>query len=143
VALDEAALRELIARERAELRARAWRIGAASTPSARRPTSAPHGIPAVGPLARAVRPAREKRAAEARPVLGCSENDRTPPGLTNADPPRYEATNKPTIKRILIAVAIVVAIAVVVFATGWTDDRARPGTTGRAPVTAAPSRTSP
>jgi hypothetical protein len=36
--------------------------------------------------------------------------------------------------RILIAVLFVVAILIVVFATGWADDRAKPGSTGRAPV---------
>jgi hypothetical protein len=36
--------------------------------------------------------------------------------------------------RILIALAVVAAILVVVFATGWADDKARPGTRGRAPV---------
>lgn len=36
--------------------------------------------------------------------------------------------------RILLAVLFVVAILIVVFATGWADDRAKPGSTGRAPV---------
>jgi hypothetical protein len=36
--------------------------------------------------------------------------------------------------RILLAVLLVVAILIVVFATGWADDRAEPGSTGRAPV---------
>ena len=36
--------------------------------------------------------------------------------------------------RILITLAIVAAILVVVFATGWADDKARRGTQGRAPV---------
>jgi len=36
--------------------------------------------------------------------------------------------------RILLAVVLVVAILIVVFATGWADDRAKPGSTGRAPV---------
>jgi hypothetical protein len=36
--------------------------------------------------------------------------------------------------RILLAVLLVVAILIVVFATGWADDRAKPGSTGRAPV---------
>jgi hypothetical protein len=41
--------------------------------------------------------------------------------------------------RILLAVLLVVAILIVVFATGWADDRAKPGSRGRAPVsTAAP-----
>ena len=41
--------------------------------------------------------------------------------------------------RIIIAVVFVVAVLVVVFATGWADDRAEPGSRGRAPVsTAAP-----
>jgi hypothetical protein len=41
--------------------------------------------------------------------------------------------------RILLVVVFVAAIVVVVFATGWADDRAKPGSTGRAPV----SRTAP
>jgi hypothetical protein len=36
--------------------------------------------------------------------------------------------------RILLAVVLVVALLIVVFATGWADDRAKPGSTGRAPV---------
>jgi hypothetical protein len=36
--------------------------------------------------------------------------------------------------RILIAVVVVVAVLIVVFATGWADDRAEPGSRGRAPV---------
>jgi hypothetical protein len=36
--------------------------------------------------------------------------------------------------RILLAVLFVVAILIVLFATGWADDRAKPGSTGRAPV---------
>ncbi|MEN3279813.1 MAG: hypothetical protein V7607_953 [Solirubrobacteraceae bacterium] len=36
--------------------------------------------------------------------------------------------------RILIAVLVVVAVLIVVFATGWADDRAKPGSRGRAPV---------
>jgi hypothetical protein len=36
--------------------------------------------------------------------------------------------------RVLILVAVVAAILVVVFATGWADDKARPGTQGRTPV---------
>jgi hypothetical protein len=36
--------------------------------------------------------------------------------------------------RILLAVLLVVALLIVVFATGWADDRAKPGSTGRAPV---------
>jgi hypothetical protein len=37
--------------------------------------------------------------------------------------------------RILLAVLLIVAILIVVFASGWADDRAKPGSTGRAPVT--------
>ena len=41
--------------------------------------------------------------------------------------------------RILLAVLLVVAVLIVVFATGWADDRAKPGSRGRAPVgTTAP-----
>jgi UDP-N-acetylmuramyl pentapeptide phosphotransferase/UDP-N-acetylglucosamine-1-phosphate transferase len=41
--------------------------------------------------------------------------------------------------RILVAVLLVVAVLIVVFATGWADDRAKPGSKGRAPVsTTAP-----
>jgi hypothetical protein len=36
--------------------------------------------------------------------------------------------------RILLAVLFVIAILIVLFATGWADDRAKPGSTGRAPV---------
>jgi hypothetical protein len=41
--------------------------------------------------------------------------------------------------RILIAILIVVAILVVVFATGWADDRAKPGSRGRVPVSSTAS----
>jgi hypothetical protein len=46
------------------------------------------------------------------------------------------------VKRIVIAVLIVAAIVVLLFATGWADDRAPPGTRGRATVN-APSQGSP
>jgi hypothetical protein len=36
--------------------------------------------------------------------------------------------------RILLAVLLVVAFLIVVFATGWADDNAKPGSTGRVPV---------
>jgi hypothetical protein len=36
--------------------------------------------------------------------------------------------------RVLLVVLLVVAILVVVFATGWANDPAKPGSTGRAPV---------
>jgi hypothetical protein len=36
--------------------------------------------------------------------------------------------------RILLVGLLVVAILIVVFAAGWADDRAKPGSTGRAPV---------
>jgi hypothetical protein len=36
--------------------------------------------------------------------------------------------------RILLVVVVVAAILIVVFAAGWADDRAKPGSTGRAPV---------
>jgi hypothetical protein len=36
--------------------------------------------------------------------------------------------------RILLVVVLLAAIVVVAFATGWADDRAKPGSTGRAPV---------
>jgi hypothetical protein len=36
--------------------------------------------------------------------------------------------------RVLLVVLLVAAVLVVVFATGWADDRAKPGSTGRAPV---------
>jgi hypothetical protein len=39
--------------------------------------------------------------------------------------------------RILIAVVVVVAVLIVVFASGWADDRAKPGSRGRAPVSTA------
>jgi hypothetical protein len=42
---------------------------------------------------------------------------------------------RPTTTRILILVVAVAALAVLTFVTGWTDDKAPPGTGGRAPVT--------
>jgi hypothetical protein len=36
--------------------------------------------------------------------------------------------------RILVVLVIVAAILIVVFAAGWADDRAKPGSAGRAPV---------
>jgi hypothetical protein len=36
--------------------------------------------------------------------------------------------------RILLVVLLVAAILVVIFATGWANDRAKPGSRGRAPV---------
>ena len=39
--------------------------------------------------------------------------------------------------RILLAVLLVVAFLIVVFATGWADDRAKPGSTGRATVSSS------
>ena len=47
------------------------------------------------------------------------------------------------LKAIVIAVLIVAAVLVLVFATGWADDRARPGTRGRATVNAPASPQSP
>ena len=44
-----------------------------------------------------------------------------------------------SVSRIMLVVLLVAAIVIVVFAAGWADDKARPGSTGRAPVT----RTSP
>jgi flagellar biosynthesis/type III secretory pathway M-ring protein FliF/YscJ len=38
--------------------------------------------------------------------------------------------------RTLLAIAIVAAIVVVVFVSGWADDKAPPGSQGRAKVTA-------
>lgn len=37
--------------------------------------------------------------------------------------------------RIIIVVVAVAAIVILVFVTGWADDKARPGSTGRVPVT--------
>jgi hypothetical protein len=37
--------------------------------------------------------------------------------------------------RAIIAVLVVAAIIVVAVASGWLDDKAKPGTSGRAPVT--------
>jgi len=37
--------------------------------------------------------------------------------------------------RIIIAVLVVVVLVVLIFATGWSDDRAMPGTSGRGTVT--------
>ena len=45
--------------------------------------------------------------------------------------------------RLAIVVAIVAAILVVVFAAGWADDKARPGTSGRAPVSAPVTTSTP
>jgi hypothetical protein len=36
--------------------------------------------------------------------------------------------------RILLALLLIVAILIVVFASGWADDKAKPGSTGRARV---------
>lgn len=36
--------------------------------------------------------------------------------------------------RILLAALLIVAILIVVFASGWADDKAKPGSTGRTPV---------
>ena len=41
-----------------------------------------------------------------------------------------------TAVRILILLALVAAIVVLMFATGWADDHAPPGSKGRVPVTA-------
>jgi lipopolysaccharide export system protein LptC len=38
--------------------------------------------------------------------------------------------------RVIIIVLAVAALVMVAFAAGWTDDKAKPGTTGRVPVTA-------
>lgn len=38
--------------------------------------------------------------------------------------------------RVLVFVVLVAAIVAVVFATGWADDKAGPGSRGRVPVTA-------
>jgi hypothetical protein len=37
--------------------------------------------------------------------------------------------------RIVILVVTVAAIVILILATGWADDKAQPGTGGRAPVT--------
>jgi putative effector of murein hydrolase LrgA (UPF0299 family) len=39
------------------------------------------------------------------------------------------------VARVVILVVVVAAIVVVMLVTGWADDRARPGSTGRVPVT--------
>jgi hypothetical protein len=40
--------------------------------------------------------------------------------------------------RVLLAVLLVVAILIAVFAAGWADDKARPGSTGRTRVSTSP-----
>jgi hypothetical protein len=40
----------------------------------------------------------------------------------------------------ILVVALVAAILIAVFASGWADDRAKPGSTGRAPVSATTPR---
>jgi hypothetical protein len=40
----------------------------------------------------------------------------------------------------ILVVALVAAILIAVFASGWADDRAKPGSTGRAPVSATAPR---
>lgn len=40
----------------------------------------------------------------------------------------------PSARVLLVVLLLVAAILIVVFATGWADDRAKPGSTGRAPV---------
>jgi hypothetical protein len=45
--------------------------------------------------------------------------------------------------RLLLAILVVAAIVLVMFVTGWADDRAPPGSTGRVPVAPATTDTSP
>jgi hypothetical protein len=45
--------------------------------------------------------------------------------------------------RIAIVVLVIGAIVAAVFLTGWADDKAEPGSTGRGPVTAPASSDSP
>jgi FlaG/FlaF family flagellin (archaellin) len=45
--------------------------------------------------------------------------------------------------RLVIALAVVLAVVVAVFALGWADDRAAPGTRGRAPVSVPAPTTAP
>ena len=45
--------------------------------------------------------------------------------------------------RIIVIIAVVAALAIWVLTSGWLDDRARPGTTGRVPVTAPADNQSP
>ena len=40
----------------------------------------------------------------------------------------------------ILVVALVAASLIAVFATGWADDRARPGSTGRVPVSGTAPR---
>jgi hypothetical protein len=37
---------------------------------------------------------------------------------------------------VIVAVAVLVAVVVLAFATGWANDRAKPGSSGRVKVTA-------
>lgn len=48
-----------------------------------------------------------------------------------------------TATRIVVAAVIVAALAVLLLASGWAGDHAKPGSTGRVPVTAPASPTSP
>jgi hypothetical protein len=45
--------------------------------------------------------------------------------------------------RLVIALVVVLAVVVAVFALGWADDRAAPGTRGRGTVSAPASTTAP
>jgi hypothetical protein len=40
--------------------------------------------------------------------------------------------------KLVLVLLLVAAILIVVFAAGWEDDKARPGSTGRAPVSTSP-----
>jgi hypothetical protein len=42
--------------------------------------------------------------------------------------------------RLVIVVLIVAAVIIVAFAAGWTDDKAKPGTSGRGRVTSTSDR---
>jgi hypothetical protein len=37
--------------------------------------------------------------------------------------------------RIIVALVVVAIVVILIFVTGWADDRARPGSTGRGKVT--------
>ena len=39
---------------------------------------------------------------------------------------------------VLIVAALVAVVLIIVFAAGWADDKAKPGSTGRAPVSTSP-----
>jgi hypothetical protein len=42
--------------------------------------------------------------------------------------------------RVIVALVVVATVVILIFVTGWADDRARPGSTGRGQVTRSVAR---